>query len=200
MTYLIAGTAASALFVAAGWRSHRPIGVSSSYVRIGLGVHIAPPDDIPGPDDCGAAPVDDVSAAIYLALARLSSIIARQSVKIDVAVRPGLQAGMRAAVLADTLEELLAAAIQAAPASRMLLTAVPEADRIAISVTDDMPGGDPAVRLNRIRTLTQRVALRGDSLAVEVLPKEGTTMTLRLARAVSKPEAAPGPARRSQLR
>lgn len=200
MTYLIAGTASSVLFIAAGWRSHRPIRVASSYVRLGLGVHIAPPDDIPGPDDCGAAPVDDVSAAIYLALARLSSVIASQSVKIDVAVRPGLQAGMRAAVLADTLEELLAAALQAAPASRMLLTAVQEGDRIAINVSDDMPGGDPAVRLNRIRTLTQRVALRGDSLAVEVLPKEGTTMTLRVARAVTQPDVVPRPARRPQLR
>jgi glucose-6-phosphate-specific signal transduction histidine kinase len=158
-------------------------------------MHIALPDDVEGPEDHAAVPGDDVAAAVYLALARLSSVIAGQSVKIDVAVRPGLKVAMRAAALADTLEELLAVALQAAPASRMLLTAVAEGDRVAINVVDDMPGGDPAVRLNRARTLRQRVATRGDSITVEVRPKEGTTMTLRLACAAAAAQAsnaAPG--------
>jgi signal transduction histidine kinase len=158
-------------------------------------MHIALPDDVRGPDGRGGVPGDDVSAAVYLALARLSSMIASQSVKIDVAVHPGLKAGMRAAALADTLEELLTVALQAAPASRMLLTAVTENDRIAINVTDDMPGGDPAVRLSRVRTLKQRVTVRGDTLTVNVRPNEGTTMTLRLAcapAAAETPKAAPG--------
>lgn len=183
MTYLIAGATASALFVAAGWRSHRAVTASRSFVRPDLGMHIALPDDIAGWTNAGNELRDDVSAAIYLALARLSSVIASQSVKIDVAVRPGLTAGMRTSALADTLEELLAVALQAAPASRMLLTAFTEADCIAINITDDMPGGDPAVRFGRIRTLRKRVATRGDSLAVDVRPTEGTTMTLRLAAA-----------------
>ncbi len=194
MTYLIAGAVASALFVAAGWRSHRTAGASSSYRRMGLGMHIALPDDVQGAADGGAAG-DDVSAAVYLALARLSSVIASQSVKVDVAVRPGLKAGMRPAALADMLEELLAVALQAAPASRMLLTAVADGDRVAINVMDDMPGGDPAIRLSRVRTLKQRVALQGDSLGVDVRPNEGTTMTLRLACAPAEakmPNAATG--------
>jgi hypothetical protein len=186
MTYLIAGAASSVLFVAAGWRSHRAVGTSSPYVRLGLGMHISLPDDVPGPANPDVAPENDVSAAIYLALARLSAVIASQSVKIDVAVRPGLKVGLRGAALADTLEELLAAALQAAPACRMLLTAAADGDRIDINVTDDMPGGDPAVRLGRIKTLKQRVAMRGDSLTVHVSPKEGTTMTLRLARGADR--------------
>jgi hypothetical protein len=194
MIYGIAGAAASVLFVAAGWRSHRAVGASSAYIRLGLGMHIALPDDVPAPIDCAGAPGNDVSAAIYLALARLSAVVARQSVTIDVAVHPGLKVAMRAALLADTLEKILVVALQAAPASRMLLTAVAEGDRIVVTVMDDMPCGDAAVRSGRIRSLKQWVAMHGDTLDVDVRVKEGSTMTLRLAcAAAQRPDAAAGP-------
>ncbi len=181
MSYLIAGTAASALFVAAGWRSRQAAGPSALHGRFGLGMHVALTDDLAYPAERGNGQRDDVSAAVYMALARLSSVIASQSVKIDVAVRPGLKVLMRPASLVDTIEELLAAAVQFAPASRMLLTAVADGDRVQINVTDDMPCGDAVARLGRIRTLTERVAMRGDSLVLDVRPQEGTTMSLRLA-------------------
>ncbi len=181
MTYLIAGTAASVLFIAAGWRSRRVVARSRSYGPLGLGVHVAVPDDLARAAEAPGGSSDDVSCAVYLALARLAAVIASYSVKIDVAVRPGLRVRMRASALADTLEELLAAALQAAPASRMLLTAVADGDRVQINLIDDMPGGDLVTRLGRIRTLTERVAMRGDSLVIDVRPKEGTIMTLRVA-------------------
>ena len=106
MTYLIAGAAASALFVAAGWRSHRAVGATSCMLRTGLGTAYCAPGRCPAGQAIAAAHAgDDVAAAMYLALARLSSVIASQSVKIDVAVRPGLKVGIGAAALADTLEE-----------------------------------------------------------------------------------------------
>nr|WP_294527895.1 hypothetical protein [uncultured Rhodopila sp.] len=181
MSYLIAGGAASALFVAAGWRSRQAVGRSAFHGRLGLGMHVALPDDVGYPAERGNGQRDDVSASVYIALARLSSVIASQSVKIDVAVRPGLRVLMRPATLVDTLEELLTVALQFAPASRMLLTAVADGDRVRINLTDDMPCGDATARLGRIRNLTARVAMRGDSLVLDVSPHEGTTMSLRVA-------------------
>ena len=181
ITYLLAAIAASVLFVAAGWRGRQPIGASLPYARPDLRMLVVPPDAGPDQTAPGANPRDDVSAAIYLALARLALVIASQFVKVDVAVRPGLKVRMRGPVLANMLEELVAVAIRAAPASRLLLTAAEHGDRIHISVTDDMPGGDSDARRVRIRTLTERVALHGDALVVDVRPQEGTSMTLQLA-------------------
>ena len=62
----------------------------------------------------------------------------------------------------------------------MLLTASAQGDRVCISVTDDIPNADPAVRRAGMRGLMERVALRGGALDVDVRPAEGTTMTLRL--------------------
>jgi hypothetical protein len=143
-------------------------------------MHVILPDGAPDPAT-GGNDRDDVSTAIYLALARLASVIARQSVKVDVAVRPGLRVRMQGPILAGVLEELLTIAVQAAPVSQLLVTAVEDGNRVDIAITDDMPGGDAAVRVGRIAPMTQRLKLRGDSLAVHVRPKEGTTMTLSLA-------------------
>jgi signal transduction histidine kinase len=144
-------------------------------------MHVAMPDDLARAVEAGSGPRDDVAFSVYLALARLAAVVAAQCVKIDVAVRPGLQVRMRPAALADILEELLAAALQAAPASRMLITAAANGDCVQINIIDDMPGGDLVVRLNRIRMLSDRVAMRGDSLVIDVRPDEGTMMTLRVA-------------------
>lgn len=179
-TYLLSTLAASAVFVAAGWRSRQPIGTQPLFAYPYLGIHVLNHN---GPADPAAPERDDVAAAIYIALARLASLISSQFVKVDVAVRPGMQVIMRSPLLADTIEELLTAALQAAPACRLLLTAAPHGDRVHISVTDDMPDGDPAMRIGRVRALTERIARRGDALVVDVRPQEGTTMTLRIAAA-----------------
>jgi hypothetical protein len=180
MSYLVSASAASGLFIAAGWRSRQAVEATAPVFRSRLGMHVNLPDGFSDPA-AGAQAGDDVSTSIYLALARLAAVITRQSVKIDVAVRPGLKVRIRGPILADMLEELLTVALQAAPASQLLLTAVVDSGRVAISITDDMPGGDAAVRLSRVGALTERLRMRGDSLVVDVRPSEGTTMTLRLA-------------------
>jgi hypothetical protein len=179
MSYLIAASATSVLFVAAGWR-RRPVAEAAPISLHRLGLHVILPDGVSGPASAGQAR-DDVAAAIYLALARLAPVIARQSVKIDVAVNPRLYVRTRGPLLAEILEELLTVALQAAPACRLLLTGVSDGDRVYIGISDDMPGGDAAVRLGRVVSLTRRLKLEGDSLRVDVRPNEGTTMTLRLA-------------------
>jgi hypothetical protein len=183
MTYIIAATAASVLFVAAGWRSRQTIGETSFVARADPNMNVVPPAAVADPAASGAIRQDDVSSAIYIALARLAPVIASQSVKIDVAVHLGLKAGMRGHALADMLEELLAIALHAAPASRLLLAAWAQGDRIHIAVTDDMPTANLAHRQGLVRTLTERAATRGCGLLVEVRPGEGATMTLRLAAA-----------------
>lgn len=123
----------------------------------------------------------DVAGAIRLALTRLAPVMASHGVRIDVAAPSGLEGRMRGSVLADILEDFLAAAIHGAPAGRLLLTAATHGERIYIGITDDRAGTDPAIRDASIRGLMERVALRGGSLDINVRPNEGTTMTLRLA-------------------
>jgi hypothetical protein len=181
---VLAAAAASVLFVAAGLRSRVTFAGSA----------FAAPDAPTRQRNndyafAGGDPAEDVATAVYVALARLAPLVSRQAIKIDLALRPRLKAGMPAGMLADTIEDLLAAAINAAPASQLLVTAARHGDRIDISVTDDIPNGDQAIRLGRVRHLTERVALRGDALIVDVRPRDGTTMTLRLAR-VAEPATA----------
>jgi len=187
MAYFLAVLAASAMFIAAGWRSKYTRGVAAAQGRYGL-----PNDPLwgdPEIDISGSEPRTDIGGAIRLALKRLTPIMASQSVQVDVAAPFELQGRMRPAMLADILEELLAAAIHGAPGSRLLLTAAAHGDRIYIGITDDMPGADPALRMAGVRGLMERVAMRGGSLDIDVRPNEGTTMTLRLATvADEKPE------------
>jgi hypothetical protein len=179
ITYFIAAVVASGIFVVAGWRSKQTRSLAAARSWHGL-----PPDPLWGEEETHFDPLDmhaDVGAAIRLVLKRLAPVMASQSVQADIASPPGLRVRMKAAALAELLEELLAAAIHCAPASRLLMTATTHGDLVHIGVTDDMPGADTAVRQGSVRGLTGRVAMRGGALDVNVRPAEGTTMTLRLA-------------------
>ncbi|MFL5288941.1 MAG: ATP-binding protein [Rhodopila sp.] len=181
MTYLIAASAASILFIAASRRGRQPASAASPVLppdpRWAAGPHVAAAD----PAASGFAAQGDVAGAASIALARLGPMIASQSIRVDVAIRPGLRVRMRGHALTDMLEELLAIALRAAPASQLLLTAVPRGDQVDISVTDDMPVADAALRQGQMRSLAEQVAARGEALTVSVRSGEGTTMTLRLA-------------------
>jgi hypothetical protein len=197
MTYLLAVVAASGVFMLAGWRSKKASDAASAAV---------PVDALwgdPEIDLTSARSQTDIGAAIRIALKRLAPVMANNAVHADVAAPFGLLVRMRSAALVDLLEDIVAAAVQAAPASRLLLTAAGFGDRIYIGVTDDVPGADLAVRAGGVRSLVERVALRGGVLDIDVRPEEGTTLTLRLA-AVGEgwhgakdralPEPAKGPA------
>ncbi|HEY4174256.1 MAG TPA: hypothetical protein VGM42_14600 [Rhodopila sp.] len=179
LAYLLAAAVVSGMVVATGWRSRRVRGLAAVQNPHGL------PDDPLWGDpeidlDASGSQVD-VGGAIRLVLKRLSPVMASRSMKIDVAAPFGLTGRLRGAVLTDLLEELLTAAVHGAPGSRLLLTATLHGDRIHVSVTDDVPGADPALRAADARGLMERVALRGGSLDIEVRPNEGTTMILRFA-------------------
>ena len=181
MAYFLAAAAASGVFIAASWRGKTDLALASARGRPKPSIEPVWNDvetNIHAPEARA-----DVAVALRIALKRLSPIMANQRVQADVAALPGLRVHMRGAPLADLLEEMLAAAIHAAPASRLLLTAAAHGSRIDVGITDDMPGADPTVRLGRFHGLRERVARRGATLEVDVRPAEGTTLTLRLAAA-----------------
>jgi hypothetical protein len=178
MTYLVGAAAASVVFLVAGWRSKQAQGFAAAGSRYRLSYDPLWNDvDIDAP---ASKPQADAGAALRLALKRLAPVMANRSVQADIAASFGLLVRMRATALADLLEEMLAAVIHAAPASRILLTAGVNDGSVAICMTDDIPNADPEIRRAGVRGLMERVAMRGGALDVHVLPNEGTTMTLRL--------------------
>jgi len=191
-TYLAAAIAASVVFVVAGWRSKKAHSFTSA--RVGHEMPIDPLWDEAEIDPSEARPQADAGAALRTALRHLAPVMANRSIQADVAAGFGLMVQMTGPALADLLEEIIGAAINAAPASRILLTAAPHDGQVVICVTDDMPNADPDVRRAGVRSLTQRVAGRGGALDVAVRPYEGTTITLRLAAAVVEQPDTPPPA------
>jgi hypothetical protein len=179
ITYFIAAVVASGIFVVAGWRSKQTRTLAAARSWNG-----PPSDPLWGDEETHFDPFDmhaDVGVAIRVALKRLAPVMASQSVQADIASPPSVRVRMESAALEDLLEELLAAAIHCAPASRLLMTATTHGDLVHIGVTDDMPGADAALRQGSMRGLMGRVARRGGTLDVNVRPAEGTTMTLKLA-------------------
>jgi hypothetical protein len=180
-TYLLAALAVSGAFVIAGRRSKTIVRLAA--IREENGLPVDPLWSEAEPDLAADDSRCDVDAALRQALKRLAPIMANQSIHADVATSPGLLVRMPGAVLTDLLEEVLAATVKAAPSSRLLLTTSVRGDRVAISVTDDVPDADPDLRRAGFQALNERVVLRGATLDVEVRPHEGTTTTLRLANA-----------------
>lgn len=178
MTYILTAVIASGIFIVAGWRTKPAPGAAPnrrSYDR--------PVDALWNDaeiDLSASQPLADVGAAMRLALKRLAPVLTSRCVQAEIAAPSGLLVRMRGAALTDLLEELLAAAIHGAPASRLLLTAATRGDGIYVGITDDMPGADRTVRMGSVRGLIQRIAMRGGALDVDVRPNEGATLTLRL--------------------
>lgn len=195
MMYVLAASAASGTFLAAGWRSkHAPQGWH--------GLMNDPLWNEPEIDTASSETLSDLGAAIRLAVKRLAPVMANRSVQAEIAFPSGLLVRMRSAALVDLLEELLAAAIHGAPASRILMAATPRGDGIEVSITDDMAWADPDLREGRFRGLIERVAMLGGKLDINVHPAQGMTSTLRLTAATNerpdqqgplKPEAANTP-------
>ena len=129
-----------------------------------------------------------------LALKRLTPVLWNHSVQAEIAAPFGLLVRLRSSALTDLLEDLLGAAIQSAPASRLLFTATRQGDGIYVGITDDMPSADITVRMESVRSLKQRVAMRGGALHVDVRPNEGATLTLRLPALVAQGQPAQVPA------
>jgi hypothetical protein len=179
VTYFCAALTVSCVFIAAGWRSRRVAGAAAPRDRYEL--PFDPLWDSAAGDASQNQTQSDADQALRLALKRIMPLLRSHSVQADIAVAPGLLVRMRMEALAALIEELLAAAVHAAPATRLLLTASMRGDHVEISTNDDVPVADSETRMASVRGLMQRVSIRGGSLHIAVQPNEGTTMTLRLA-------------------
>jgi hypothetical protein len=186
MTYFVAAVAASGIFILAGWRSKQAHTITSA--RVG---HQVPADplwdetEIDPAEGTRKAPADtmpktDTAAALRVALRHLAPVMANRAIQADVAAASGIMAQISGPALVDLLEEMISAAINAAPASRLLLTAAAHDGNVFIGVTDDMPVADADVRRAAVRGIRDRALARGGNLDVIVRPYEGTTITLRL--------------------
>lgn len=181
LVYIVAAFAASALFVAAGWRSR--MSAEAGAARSAAWI-CHPPADVSADQ---ALSTGDAAEAIRIALQRLRSLIRDQHARVDVATGPGLLVRVRGDVLADMAAELLALGVHARPDGRFLVTASRRAGRVAITLSDDCAVSDAGLRRSQARNLAQRVALQGGSLEVISQPRQGTTMTIRLACAADAP-------------
>ncbi len=178
MIYFLAAAVSSVVFLFAGWQSKQVYGVSP--LRTG---HELPSDPFAKEAEIDLSETKlqaDAGAALRLALKRLAPLMANLSVQADIAASFGLMVRMHGAALVELLEEMLTVVVHAAPVSRILLTAAADGANISISMSDDIPNADQDVRRASVRGLMKRVAMRGGALDVDVLPGEGTTMTLRL--------------------
>jgi hypothetical protein len=192
---MLVALAASAMFIVAGRRSKHVVGRAA--IREEYGLPVDPLWSEAELDLAEDRPQCDAGAALRLALKRLVPAMTDQHIHAEIAASPGLTVRMRGALLADLLEEVLAAAIHAAPSSHLLLTTSVRGERVSVSVTDDVPGADPNRRRAAVQALAERVAMRGATLDIDVHPNEGTTTTLRLTavREDSKDRALPEPAK-----
>jgi hypothetical protein len=120
-------------------------------------------------------PVADVRTAMGL-----GPLLESQLVRVEVDAPSGLLVPMRAAELADRIQELLTTVIQSVPASHLLFTATQKDNAINITITDDIPRANIEVRKDQVRGLIQRISIDGATIDVKVHPTEGTTLTLRL--------------------
>lgn len=181
LAYIVAAFAASALFVAAGWRSR----MSTDAGFAGSAAWVS--RRTPGTDQAVPAGAADAASSIDTALQRLHPLIRSQQAAINVAVEPGLVVRTRGEALTDITAELLALGVNAGLSGRFLLTASRHAGRVEISLSDDCAAEDAGLRRSQARTLAQHVALQGGSLEVMSQPRLGTTMTIRLPSAADAP-------------
>lgn len=183
LAYLVAATTASVLFVAAGFRRSQAISTVLGRPDQRVERRTLALD----PEAAREQPLGDAAECIHMALGRLASLTGSQSTHVDVAARHGLLVRLCPPVLTDLLEDVIATALHNAPASDLLVTASAHGDRIHITVSDDIPNADLAVRQSQVRHVQERIALSGGTLDVQVRPAEGTLMTLRLLAAFEAP-------------
>jgi hypothetical protein len=188
LAYIVAAFTASALFVAAGWRSRKSrepgFARSSAWMSHAL---------VEQADPASSTGAGDAADSIHVALKRLRSLIQDQDARIDVAAEPGLLVRAPGDVLAEMAAELLALGVRAGPGGRFLFTASRHAGGVDIALSDDCAAEDAGLRRSQARTLAQHVAMQGGSLKVITQAGQGTTMTIRLACATDAPTGVAAP-------
>jgi signal transduction histidine kinase len=122
----------------------------------------------------------DVATEVLAVLQQLEGRAAQQFVKLEIAVPPGLTLRADTGAFRSVLYDLLSQAIVQAPCGHVLLAAAPLGGRVQISVTDDGPNANGALRSAALRDAERLAALHGATMQVDARRMEGTTVCLRL--------------------
>ncbi len=122
----------------------------------------------------------DIEVEAREALRQVDGLAARNRVRLQIAIRPGLEVradphGMRRALI-----ELLENAIGHSPCGKVLLGGTVHGGRVQIAVLDDGQGPDRLAQEAALRTAERIVALHGGTLQVETRPGQGTLVVMRL--------------------
>jgi signal transduction histidine kinase len=162
----------SALVIVSGWYRRRDL-----QQRLGQ-TGLAPRFELgQTPFTSGAL---DVATEVLAVLQQLEGRAAQQFVKLEVAVPPGLALRADPGAFRSVLYDLLSQAIAQASCGHVLLAATPMSGRVQISVTDDGPNANGALRSAALRDAERLAALHGATMRVEARGTEGTTVYLRL--------------------
>lgn len=163
---------ASALIAVSGWYRRRDLlqrrGQTGLAPRFELG------------QTAFASGMLDVAAEALAVLQQLEGRAAQQLVKLEIAVQPGLAVRADTGAFRSVLYDLLSEAIVRAPCGHVLLGAARVGSRVQISVTDDGPNVNGAMRLAALRDAERLAALQGATMQIEARPTEGTTVYFRL--------------------
>lgn len=162
----------SALIVASGWYRRRDLrqrrGQTGLAQRYELG------------QAAFASGMLDVATEALAVLQQLEGRAAQGFVKLELAVPPGLGVRADTGAFRSVLYDLLSEAIMQAPCGHVLLAASQVGGRVQVSVTDDGPSANSALRSAALRDAERLAALHGATMQVEARQTEGTTVYLRL--------------------
>ncbi len=147
----------------------------------------------PEPGTAGVPTMDEAPGTTALlevrqetdsALRRLAGEAARQGVRLEVAIEPGLRVFMPRAGFRQVLDTIISHAIAQACGGKVMIGAMRHGGRIRLVILDDGVGADRMTQESRLRDVTQVVALQGGT--VEITTRhEGSVVAIRLPEAAS---------------
>ncbi|MBV9252308.1 MAG: HAMP domain-containing histidine kinase [Acetobacteraceae bacterium] len=121
-----------------------------------------------------------VDSIIREVLRSASNQAGRYSVRLELAVPPGLEARTDPRVLRQVLGDLVGLAIPDATGGRVLVAAGLHGGRVQISVSDDGIAATEKARKPRLRDVGSLIALQGGTIEMDARSGEGTTVLIRL--------------------
>ena len=161
----------SAVVVAAGWRQRNELLRRQGRPLVA--------DPIALGQTTFAAGVLDVGSETTAVMRQFERLAAQRFVALELAVQPDLAATDPRA-LRQILGDVVSRAIEQSPCGRVLLAAAHVGGRVQITVSDDGPHPDRALRASRLRPAESLAALQGATMEIDVRTEQGTTVVLRL--------------------
>ena len=124
----------------------------------------------------------DLEPAVRATALTLHNEARAHSVRIQLAVDPGIKAHVDPNALGMALRVAVLVAIHATPGGQVLISGVILGGQLHIRITDDGTDTDQRTREGLIRSAEEVIAPQGGSVGVEVRPGRATTVTIRLPR------------------